>query len=73
MKDQYTFQKLPKNVDNLGKIIVATGFEKLLSLVTLNTLDADADKLYWTLTHVECDQIWQNSIWQNFGGIWQKI
>ena len=22
-------QKLPKNVDNLGKIIVATGFEKL--------------------------------------------
>ena len=24
-----TFQKLPKNVGDLGKIIIATGFEKL--------------------------------------------
>ena len=25
-------QKLPKNVDNLGKIIVGTGFKKLLKV-----------------------------------------
>ena len=29
MKDFYTFTKMAKNVSNLGKIIVATGFEKL--------------------------------------------
>ena len=28
-KIKITLQKLPKNVSNLGKIIVATGFEKL--------------------------------------------
>ena len=28
MKDFDTFKKLPKNVGDLGKIIVATGFEK---------------------------------------------
>ena len=29
MKDFDTFKKLPKNVGHLGKIAVATGFEKL--------------------------------------------
>ena len=29
MKVFDTFKKLPKNVSDLGKIIVATGFEKL--------------------------------------------
>ena len=29
MKDFHIFTKLPKNVVNLGKIIAATGFEKL--------------------------------------------
>ena len=31
-------QKLPKNVSNLGKIIVATGFEKVQKSSTLVTL-----------------------------------
>ena len=29
MNDFDTFKKLPKNVGDLGKLIVATGFEKL--------------------------------------------
>ena len=29
MKDFDTFKKLPKNVGDLGKLIVATGFEML--------------------------------------------
>ena len=35
MKDFVIFTKILKNVGNLGKIIVATGFEKLPNLVTL--------------------------------------
>ena len=33
MKEFDTFTKLPKNVGNLGKIIIATGFEKLPSVI----------------------------------------
>ena len=29
MKEFNTFTKMPYNVDDLGKLIVATGFEKL--------------------------------------------
>ena len=32
-----SLQKLPKNVGDLGKLIVAKGFEKLPNLVTLST------------------------------------
>ena len=35
MKDFDTFTKVAKNVDDLGKIILANGFEKLPNLVTL--------------------------------------
>ena len=45
MKDFDTFKKFPMNVGDLGKIIVAIGFEKLPksnkspNLVTLDTTD----------------------------------
>ena len=32
MKDFDTFANLPKNMDGFGKIITATGFEKLLKV-----------------------------------------
>ena len=34
--DFHDFKKLPNNAGNLGKIIVATGFELLPNLVTLD-------------------------------------
>ena len=43
-----TLQKLPKNVRDLGKLIVAKGFKKLPSLVTLvGSHVSSLNKLEW--------------------------